>query len=81
VVGSSQFVSGQALRSLRAGSVVAQVVDGNAGEVHVAGVEWLGLDELQVVEPGDADGAVGQIVAVADLVGAVSRRELAPAVS
>jgi hypothetical protein len=43
--------------------------------------EWLGLDELQVVEPGDADGAVGQIVAVADLVGAVSRRELAPAVS
>ncbi len=51
------------LEQFAGGAVIAEVVNGHAGGMDGERVERLGLDDLQVVELGDADRYVGKVIA------------------
>src|SRR5262249_17992412 len=59
-------------QQLAGGSAVAELVDRDGGGVDVEGVERLGLDDLEVVEGGEADGDVGDVAGRSDLTGDVA---------
>jgi hypothetical protein len=66
---TQELVTGHFWRSLASGSVIAEVIDGHARRVHVEGVKWFGLDNLQVVEGVDADGQVRKVFPIINLLG------------